>query len=132
MESSYHAFIFVVDNQEYLLCDVSKKIAAALKNCPSDKVDKSDEIFSAHWGDFQINLTANFAAHILMESQEMAQHHQFASPWDKVAKCGWRIELWSNLDSEMDHFNDYIFVLETLEKQLGEVVMVDLSSGELI
>ena len=105
---------------------------AALESCEPSRIEKSEEIVTAYWNDFSISLVLNSESHVSIEAQEMAQIHQFAPPWDKVSNCQQRIELSSSLDSNMDHFNDYIFVLEALEAQLGEVVILDLHSGELI
>jgi hypothetical protein len=89
----------------------------------------SVELTSGRW-----HLVIGLASgpHVLEESREIAQRYG-AARGDQalLASCGTRFELESDADSEMEHFNDYVLVVEHLTAAFHGVAF-DPRAGEFI
>lgn len=81
------------------------------------------------WSNWSLRLLFAVASHVLIESKEIAAGvATHRANRDIIASCNRRIEITSAPDPKMDHFNDYIFVLEVLERIPG-VVLFDPYAG---
>lgn len=75
------------------------------------------------WSNWSLRLFFAVAPHVLIESKEIAAAKAtHRADRDIIASCDRRIEITSDPDPKMDHFNDYIFVLEVLERIPGVVL----------
>lgn len=84
------------------------------------------------WTDWAFRLAYSDMPHVLEESREIDDACADGRPdRDRIAGCRRRLELASDEDPEMDHFNDYLFIQERLGQQDG-VVLFDLQAGEFI
>jgi hypothetical protein len=72
------------------------------------------------------------APYVLIESGEIAERYG-ADRKDAVqlAHAKSRVELWSDDDPQMDHINDYIFVLEAMERFTGAIIF-EPQNGQFI
>jgi hypothetical protein len=80
------------------------------------------QLTSAGWS---LRVHSEFEPHVLVESQEIAELYGAGrSDRAAIARCAHRVTIDSDDDPGMNHFNDYVFVLETLER-LGAVTLFD-------
>jgi hypothetical protein len=78
---------------------------------------------------FRFHVDFSCESHILEESQELAA--QFAANHPAraaIARARCRLELTSDDDPDMDHFNDMIFICQAAEA-LGQVFIFDPQAG---
>ena len=79
------------------------------------------------WTNFQFTIYKNTESYVLEESQDIARNFP---QYPKIAKCDRRLEVSSDEDRQMEHFNDYIFIQETIE-HLGRVFLYEPQTGQL-
>lgn len=79
-------------------------------------------------------LRARFAQepHVLVESAEIAERFGAnTGKQDRIAACSTRFEVAADDDFDMEHFNDFVHVIETAQR-LGEIYAFDCSLGEFV
>ena len=84
------------------------------------------------WEDYTMTVHRSALPNVLDESAEIA--NEFAAERldrDRIARCQLRFEISADEDPEMDHFNDYLFVGEALQR-LARVYRFDQASGEFL
>jgi hypothetical protein len=87
---------------------------------------------AVRWGDWSFRLSYEDEPHVLEESQEMANTFAAGRPNQHViAGCRRRVSMAADDDPDMDHFNDYCFIMGRLEKQPG-VIVFDPQCGEFV
>lgn len=88
---------------------------------------------SGAWEGWRLSLAYSQNADVLQEAQEIADVYG-AKRHDRetIARCGSRIELWSEADPEMLHFNDYISMLMQIEAAFPAAILFDDASGVFI
>lgn len=65
------------------------------------------------------------------ESREMAQDHPDQTKASEVARCRRRLAIWSeDPDPGMDHFNDWVLMVECLLRRFPGLLVFDPVSGE--
>ncbi len=95
-------------------------------------VDADRQRIQLTWGDWNCYLTLNTKSYVLAESAEMAERFGTdRGDATRIATCKSRIEVSSDDDPPMDHFNDYIFTLEAIAQFPGAVIFEN-ASGKFI
>ena len=75
------------------------------------------------WHHWRMQIALNTNSDILEDSRKIAQEYgQGRSDSDIIASCDRRIEVLCEPDPNGDHFNDYVSVLEALEKIPGAIL----------
>jgi hypothetical protein len=75
------------------------------------------------WHDWRMQAALNTDPNILESSREIAQKHgQARADFDRISSCDKRIEVLCEPDPSMNHFNDYMLVLQALEEIPGAVL----------
>jgi hypothetical protein len=84
------------------------------------------------WEDWSLRASLEEGTHVLAESENIAAAFA-ADRQDKslIAGCRRWIVWSSDVDPDMDHFNDYCFLLEALEKQPG-LILFDPRAGDFV
>jgi hypothetical protein len=87
---------------------------------------------AVRWGDWSFRLSYEDKPHVREESQEIAEAYGGSRP-DRglIAGCRRRISMVADDDPGMDHFNDYCFIVQRLEKQPG-VILFDPQAQDFI
>ncbi len=81
---------------------------------------------SGAWEGWRLSLAYSQNPDVLQEAREIAEEYGAERPdRETIARCGSRIELWSEADPEMRHFNDYIGVLMQIEAALPAAILFD-------
>ena len=113
---SYKAFVLLPDASGAMLANAKDILSEALADDEfPPKFKMNEDMLVIRFGKWKCYLWYNAKPHVLIESKEMAD--RFAKKRkDKndIAKSAQRFEISSEADRKMDHFNDYLSVLEIL------------------
>ncbi len=125
----YIAFGLLTPDSNFTMTEAAKRLSAKF---PSFAVEhKADSIIISSV-DWEIHLSMNAAPTVLDESREMARHIGGAEDAKDLAVCARRVEVASDIpDPEMNHFNDYLFVVEVLQSFNG-LIAVDPREPSLL
>jgi hypothetical protein len=94
--------------------------------------DGKDHLLRVQWADWSLRLYFEGEPHVLVESEEIAEHYAASHPERKtIAACKRRLSMSGDDDPNMDHFNDYVFVMEVLESFPG-VYLFDPREGSFV
>lgn len=126
----YQAFGLLRPDSDFTLEAAAKKLMAKL---PTYKVEHTGDRIAVSTDDWGIELVLNSAPSVAEESREMAVHIAGSEADGKeIASCDRRVEVSSDVpDPEMEHFNDYLFVVEVLQSFKG-VIAVDPQEPSLL
>src|SRR5436309_1299838 len=117
MNESYGTTVFALQLEGLPGPVVHQKLQAALMARQPDSFEiesrpTAGTILKVGWNGWCLRAAFDNAPHVAQESFEWAQAHNFQPPWDVIAKCTRRIEIWCDADPNMDYFNNYLFILE--------------------
>ena len=123
----------LLPNSKFTLEEAAKLLEARFASRPDLKVMLKKNVIVKADDRWQLKVHLNLEPHVIEESAELAQSLEAgtctaAAPelleWAKNAKLQSfpvRFEISSSQDPNMDHFNDYLFVLEALQALEGSV-----------
>jgi len=78
---------------------------------------ETTEKLELKWSDFTLNIWHASEDHVLEESAEVAQMFAKQRPDQAaIASCSRRFDISGTDDPDMIHFNDYCYVLQTIDK----------------
>jgi hypothetical protein len=84
------------------------------------------------WPDFTLTINYSEAPYVIELSREVAgQFAKMPEISEQVRQCRACFEITGDDDPDMDHFNDYVFVIQAAE-HLGTIYAFDPVAGELI
>ena len=109
----YSAFGLLTPDSDFTMTEAAKRLSAKF---PAFKVELQTDTIVVSCEDWEIKLTLNESPTVLVESREMAGHIGGAEDALDLAVCARRVEVASDIaDREMNHFNDYLCVVEVLQ-----------------
>ncbi|GBE92961.1 hypothetical protein [Nostoc cycadae] len=99
---------------------------------PSMSVSQGENRLKLTFGGWSLYIYLDTEPSVLQESQEMANHFGQNHP-DKaiIATCNSLLEISSDADENMNHFNDYVLSIEQLSKIPG-IFLLDMASLEFV
>src|SRR5262245_22600963 len=125
----YHAQGLLLPTSDFTLDAAAKKLAGVF---PKLKQELTGQRLSLSSDDWEIHLTLQVGPEVLQDSMRIADHIGGADEELGIAKCGRRVDVATDYpDPEMDHFNDYLKVIEVLQSFQG-VIAVDPSEPSLL
>ena len=125
----YHAYGLLLPSSDFTLAAAAQKLAALLPSFKQEQVQQQLQLSS---GDWEIHLTLQDGPEVLQESLQIAE--QIGGTEDElgIRSCNRRVDIASDdPDPEMDHFNDYLQIIEMLQTFHG-VIPVDPSEPSLL
>ena len=125
----YRAFGLLLPESDFTLDAAEKRLGARL---PHLQVGRDGDQLVAAADDWEIRLALVSGPEVLAESQEIAE--KIGGPDDEadLGACERRAEVWSDYsDPMMEHFDDYLTLIEVLKSFRG-VVCVDPQEPSLI
>ena len=140
MEIQYDAMIFLPQHEELPLEEVSVRLQEAIASCKPQRIELNkwegsvvtgEDVWTAWWDGWPLHFCLSTQAHVVLESQEIAQLHDRKPPFDRVENCTRRIEVWTGEDPNMEHFNDYMIVLGAVQQHFENAILLD-GESELI
>jgi len=125
----YHAYGLLLPSSNFTLAASAQKLAAQL---PSFKQQQTPQQLQLSSGDWEIHLTLQEGPEVLQESARIAEHVGGAEDELGIRTCNRRVDIASDVpDPEMDHFNDYLQIIEVLQTFQG-VIPVDPREPSLL
>lgn len=125
----YHAYGLLLPQSNFTLAEAARKLAAIF---PSFQQQQRESQLSLIKGDWEIHLTLQEGPEVLEESRRIAEHVGGAEDELGIGKCNRRVDIASDVpDPEMDHFNDYLLVVEMLQQFQG-VIPIDPHEPSLL
>ena len=69
------------------------------------------------WPDYSFEVAHSQLPHVIEESQEIAEEYAGSHPArERIALCASRFEMTGSDDPDMEHFNDYLYVIEAVQR----------------
>jgi hypothetical protein len=125
----YRAYGLLLPDTDFTLADAGRRLIARL---PGSTVAQAGERLTLAKEDWEIHLTLRQGPEVLAESRTIAEHIGGAEDELGITRCDRRVEVESDVpDPEMDHFNDYLTVIEVLVS-FGGVIGVDPDEPSLL
>jgi hypothetical protein len=125
----YSAFGLLTPDSDFTMAEAARRLSAKFPSLAVEMKADTLVVSSAEW---EIHLTLNKSPMVLEESRNIAEHIGGAEDAKDIAACDRRVELTSDIpDPEMDHFNDYLLVIEVLQSFKG-LIAVDPREPSLL
>ena len=126
---TYQAFAFLQDDSDF---DIEVLRQRLVKRLSAMKVVQEGKNISLQVSDWEIYVHLADEPFVAQESLEISEYFAECPLAAEIAECKRRIEICSTTpDPEMEYFNDYVILCETLEGFRG-VLLFDPTLGELI
>lgn len=125
----YQAHLLLEPGTDFTFEEAQKRLAARF---PGFTLQSGAGALVLAHGDWEIHLRFNSGPDVLADSQALAERISGQEDGRDIASIDRRVEIASDVpDPEMDHFNDYLTVLETLQTFRG-VIAVDPREPSLL
>ena len=125
----YQAFGLLKPDTDFSLESAALKLAAKF---PGWQLQRGDNLVTLAKDDWEIHMTVNRGPEVLQESRDMAETIAGEVDGAEIASCASRVEVASDIpDPEMDHFDDYLGVIEVLMSFRG-LIAVDPQEPSLL
>jgi len=128
-ELMYQAFGLLKPDSDFTLTETAKRLA---EKFPAFSVVHSGEKLTLSSEDWEIQLTLVTSPQVLQESREIEEKIGGDEDNLGISNCDRRVEVVSDTpDPELNHFNDYLSVIEVLQSFKG-IIAVDPSEPSLL
>jgi hypothetical protein len=118
----YQAYGLLKPDSDFTLAEAAKRLA---EKFPDHSVVHNDEKLMLSSKNWDMQLTLVTGPHVLQESREIEEKIGGDEDDLGIANCDRRVEVSSDVsDPEMEHFNEYLFVIEVLQSFKG-IIAVD-------
>jgi len=119
----YRAYGLLLSDTDFTLEAAAARLTAKFPGC---SVTRGGEQITVSKGDWEIELALVSGPQVQGESEGLAGNLAGLEPAEAaaIAACDRRVEVWSDTpDPSMEHFNEYLFVVEVLKSFRGVVVV---------
>ena len=124
----YRAYGLLQASTDFTLKEAATRLQVRFPDCT---ITPSGNQITLVKGDWEIFLVENADSSVLAESAELAEKIAGADG-SEIAACARRVEVSSDIpDPFMEHFNDYLIVIEVLQSFRG-VIAVDPKEPSLM
>ena len=125
----YHAYGLLLPPSDFTLAAAAQKLASVF---PGFELAQREVRLTLAKDDWEIHLTLEEGPEVLEESHRIAEHVGGGEDELGIGTCNRRVDVASDVpDPEMDHFNDYLQVIEMLQTFKG-VIPVDPHEPSLL
>jgi hypothetical protein len=125
----YQAYGLLTSASDFTLAEAATRLAARF---PGFAVLQENEEIILSSGDWEIRLGLKSGPQVLEESRAIAEGIAGQEDGTEIASCGRRVEVFSYIpDPELEHFNDYLQVIEVLKSFPG-LIAVDPQEPSLL
>ena len=118
----YQAFGLLKPESDFTLAEAAKRLAERFSDYSVVHDNKRIMLSSKDW---EMQLALVEGPHVLQESRDIEE--KIGGDDDKlgITACDRRVEVYSDMpDPNMDHFNDYLIVVEVLQT-FGGLIAID-------
>jgi hypothetical protein len=110
----YEYLILIGENSDFNLNKLAEKLNGFYANKKEIQIKISDNSVQVVYDKkYKFRLHLNEEEYVKIESEEMAETAEKNKT--EIAACRKRLEMSGDADPDMDHFNDSLFILQTLE-----------------
>jgi hypothetical protein len=130
----YEALLLIEPSTALTIENLRAELAKFYKAVPEKpgSIQLSGSEIQLVWPDFTLIVSYSDSPHVIEESRAIAkQFAQAHEARERIQQCWARFEVAGNDDPAMEHFNDYLFIVEAAQR-LGTVYAFDPISGEFI
>ena|SRR5215510_3775574 len=129
----YRTLALIPPDVQIVFSDVVRTVNKTFASESTTKITATANLITLYFNDrWSFYIEWDSGRNVLEESHEIAQRFSVsAEQAQRIASCDCRISTSADDDPNMDYFNDYIFVLETLESFEG-VILFDPDTGLFI
>jgi hypothetical protein len=125
----YHAHGLLLPESDFTLAAAARKLGEAF---PHLRQTQSGDRLSLANDEWEIHLTLEHGPEVLEDSRRVADHVGGAEDELGIRRCDRRVDVATDMaDPEMEHFNDYLKVIETLQSFKG-VIPIDPKEPSLL
>ena len=125
----YHAYGLLLPSSDFTLAAAAPRLAKVFPALQQTQSDGKLSLTSPAW---EIHLTLEQGPEILEESRRIAEHVGGTEDELGIRTCERRVNVMTDVpDPEMEHFNDYLQVIEVLQSFKG-VIPVDPQEPSLL
>lgn len=125
----YRAFGLLLPESNFTLPAAAKKMTAVFPGFQQQLTGDQLSVFNDSW---EIHLNMQQGPEVLEESEEIAEHIGGTEDALGIRRCNRRVEVSSDFpDPEMEHFDDYLKVIEVLQTFDG-LIAIDPQEPSLI
>ena len=125
----YRAYGLLLPDSDFTLSEAAVRLAAKF---PRASIAPGDQGLTLTLEDWDIRLRLREGPEVLEEARAMAEQIGGAEDELGITNCARRVEVWSDVpDREMEHFNDYLLVMEAVQSFRG-VIGVDPQEPSLL
>jgi len=125
----YRAYGLLQPGSDFTAEEAEKRLRTKF---PDATVTRAGDQIGVAIGEWEIELRLNGDPSVLAESVEIAEKIGGLGGGSDIASCARRVEIGSETpDPMMEHFNDFLFVIEVLQSFRG-VIPVDPSEPTLM
>ncbi len=125
----YQAYGLLKPDSDFTLAAAATRLAGKFPQFSVERKDDALSLFSADW---EIHLTLVAGPQVLAESRTLEERIGGAQDDIGLSTCARRVEVASDFDDpEMEHFNDYLKVIEVLQSFKG-LIAVDPKEPSLL
>ena len=125
----YNAFGLLKADSDFTMMEAARRLSAKFPSFAVEHKAGTLVISSAEW---EIHLVLNESPSVRDESRNLAERIGGTEDAKDIAVCSRRVEVASDIpDREMEHFSDYLFVIEVL-KSFNGLIAVDPEEPSLL
>ena len=125
----YRAYGLLQPTSNFSLATAALKLADKF---PGYRIAEEGQRITVSKGDWEIHLTLNDGPEVLEESQTLAEQLSDGEEGAKMASSASRVEVYSDApDKELEHFNDYLGMIEVLVSFRG-LIAIDPEEPSLL
>lgn len=132
---AYSLLALLTDQTTLTLDALAERIQERFSCDPDLKVlveRGKNDLLLVGWSDWSFQLDYETEPHVAVESSQIAADFAATHPArSQIAACQRRLSLSGGDDPQMDHFNDYLFIVEILESFKG-VYLFDPYEGTFV
>jgi hypothetical protein len=140
MEIQYRATIILPHDETCPVEQINAKLIECLKAVHPDKIgtnewegaasrsdsdDSLGDVHTAFWNGWGLHVHVAAEPYVAQELQEWASLKSFEPPCDVVTTCTRRVELWTDDDTDMIFFNNYVALLAEIEDRFEGALLLD-------
>ena len=117
----YQAYLLLKTQNDFTLAKARQHLAEAF---PDATFTEGPESLAMETPDWELSVQTNDAPEVLAESRQIAEQITGVDDDQGIATCARRVEIASDVpDPEMDHFEKYQRVLDTMRSFEGAILI---------
>jgi hypothetical protein len=130
---AYSLLVLLTDQTTLTLDTLAERLRKRFSYDPAVLIEhKTSDVVLVQWGAWSVHIIFENEPHVVVESEDIADRFAASHPSrSEIATSKQRLCVSGDDDPNMDHFNDFLFVMEVLESYSG-VYLFDPLEGAFV